>query len=172
MLTLILLRHAKSSWKNPALADPDRPLAPRGAAAASLMGKEIAKQGLEPELVLCSSARRTRDTLALVLPELSVEPRVVYKDSLYHASSEETLTVVQEVPLGVSRVMVVGHNPELQEFGLDMIGKGSKHLRDKLAVKLPTAGLVVINFLAGNWKDLTVNSGTLAVFLTPKEAAT
>ena len=73
MLTLSLLRHAKSSWKEPALPDHDRPLNTRGKAEAPVMGKEIAKHGLEPDLVLCSTARRTRDTLKLVLPELKSE---------------------------------------------------------------------------------------------------
>ena len=72
MLTLSLLRHAKSSWKNPTLADRDRPLATRGETDAPVMGKAMAERGIDPDLVLCSSARRTRDTLALVLPELKV----------------------------------------------------------------------------------------------------
>ena len=76
MLTLSLLRHAKSSWSNPALPDRERPLATRGVTDAPLMGKAMAERGIDPELVLCSSARRTRDTLALVLPELRVEPKV------------------------------------------------------------------------------------------------
>ena len=87
MLTLSLLRHAKSSWSNPTLPDRDRPLATRGVTDAPLMGKAMAERGIDPELVLCSSARRTRDTLALVLPELRVEPKVVYEDALYHASA-------------------------------------------------------------------------------------
>ena len=75
MLTLSLLRHAKSSWNNPSLADRDRPLAIRGVADAPLMGRAMTERGIDPDLVLCSSARRTRDTLALVLPELKVEPQ-------------------------------------------------------------------------------------------------
>jgi phosphohistidine phosphatase len=76
MLTLSLLRHAKSSWKNPTLPDHDRPLNSRGKAQAPMVGKAMAKRGLNPDLVLCSTARRTRDTLDLVLPELKGEPKV------------------------------------------------------------------------------------------------
>ena len=94
MLTLSS-RHAKSSWSNPALPDRERPLATRGVTDAPLMGKAMAERGIDPELVLCSSARRTRDTLDLVLPELRVEPKVVYEDALYHASPEEMLEMLQ-----------------------------------------------------------------------------
>jgi phosphohistidine phosphatase len=169
MLTLSLLRHAKSSWKNPTLPDRDRPLATRGMTDAPLMGKAMAERGIDPELVLCSSARRTRDTLALVLPELKVEPKVVYEDALYHASPAEMFNMLHELQPGASRVMMVGHNPELQSFVLDLVGSGPKHFRDRLREKYPTAGLAVINFASGLWSSIAVNSGTLNLFLTPND---
>ncbi len=140
MHTLILLRHAKSSWHDPALPDQDRPLNSRGVAVAPVMGRAMAKHGLDPDLVLCSPARRTRDTLALVMPELKTEPKIVYEDALYHATSAEMLTVLQKVAPAASQVLMVGHNPELQRFALDLIGSGPKHLWDRLEAKLPTAG--------------------------------
>src|SRR5688572_16388691 len=142
MLTLSLLRHAKSSWKNPTLTDHDRPLATRGETDASLMGKAMAERGIDPDLVLCSSARRTRDTLALALPELKIEPKVVYEDAVYHATPAEMLDMLRQVAPGASRVMLVGHNPEIQSFALDLVGSGPKHYRDRLREKYPTAGLV------------------------------
>jgi phosphohistidine phosphatase len=169
MLTLSLLRHAKSSWSNPTLPDRERPLATRGVADAPLMGKAMAERGIDPELVLCSSARRTRDTLDLVLPELRVEPKVVYVDALYHASSEQMLEMLHEIQPGANRVMLVGHNPEIQSFALDLVGSGPKHFRDRLQAKFPTAGLAVINFVSGLWKSVAVNSGTLNLLLTPKD---
>jgi phosphohistidine phosphatase len=169
MLTLSLLRHAKSSWNNPTLPDEQRPLATRGVTDAPVMGRAMTERGIDPELVLCSAARRTRDTLALVLPELKIEPKVVYMDTLYHASPAEMLEIVRGVQPGASRVMIVGHNPEIQAFALDLVGSGAKHLRDRLREKYPTGGLVVINFAAGLWSSITVNSGTLALFLTPKD---
>src|SRR5215510_3410582 len=102
MLTLSLLRHAKSSWKDPNLADHERPLNTRGMAEAPLMGK--------------ATARRTRDTLALVLPELKTEPKVIYEDGLYHGKPAEILGIMHEVGAGAGRVLLVGHNPEPQEF--------------------------------------------------------
>src|SRR6476661_2151495 len=100
MLTLSLLRHAKSSWKDPALPDHDRPLNTKGKAEAPVMGKEIAKHALDPDLVLCSTARRTRDTLELVLPELKAEPKIIYEDGLYHGTSAEMLGILHEVGAG------------------------------------------------------------------------
>jgi len=169
MLTLSLLRHAKSSWKNPTLPDRERPLASRGVADAPVMGRAMAERGIDPELILCSSARRTVDTLALVLPELKVEPKVVYEDSLYHPSPAEMLEMLRAIQPGANRVMIVGHNPEIQAFALDLIGSGPKHMRDQLTEKFPTAGLAVINFTAGLWSSIDVNSGSLNLFLTPKE---
>ncbi len=169
MLTLCLLRHAKSSWKNPVLPDRERPLATRGINDAPLMGKAMAEREIDPDLVLCSSARRTRDTLDLVLPELRVEPKVVYEDSLYHARPETMLEMLQGLAPGANRVMLVGHNPELQAFALDLVGSGAKHLRERLMTKFPTAALAVITFAAGLWKSVTVNSGTLNLFLVPRD---
>ncbi|HZP09905.1 histidine phosphatase family protein [Methyloceanibacter sp.] len=169
MLTLVLLRHAKSSWNNPTLPDQDRPLATRGANDAPLMGRAMAERGIDPDLVLCSSARRTRDTLALVLPELKVEPEVVYRDELYHPSPMEMLGLLHEVPASASRLLMVGHNPELQAFALNLVGSGPKHYRDRMREKYPTAGLAVINFPSGSWKGVDLGSGTLNLFLSPKE---
>lgn len=169
MLTLSLLRHAKSSWKNPSLPDRERPLASRGIADAPMMGRAMTERGIDPELVLCSSARRTVDTLALVLPELKVEPKVEYEDALYHASPAEMLEMLRAIQPGASRVMIVGHNPEIQRLALDLIGSGSKHMRDRLQEKYPTAGLVVINFTAGLWSSVDVNSGSLNLFLAPRD---
>ena len=169
MLTLSLLRHAKSSWKNTTLPDRDRPLATRGETDAPLMGQAMAERGIDPDLVLCSSARRTRDTLALVLPEFKIEPKVVYEDALYHATPAEMLDMLRQVAPGASRVMLVGHNPEIQSLALDLVGSGPKHFHDRLREKYPTAALAVITFAGGRWANVTVNSGALTLFLSPRE---
>ena len=169
MLTLCLLRHAKSSWKDPTLPDHDRPLNSRGRTEAPVMGKEIRKHGLDPDLVLCSTARRTRDTLALVLPELKAEPKIVYEDGLYHGTPEEMLDLLHSVAATPDQVLLVGHNPELHAFALDLISSGATQLKDRLEAKLPTAGLVVLRFPAGAWKDVAVNSGKLELFLAPSD---
>jgi phosphohistidine phosphatase len=168
MLTLSLLRHAKSSWTSPTLPDQDRPLNARGLADAPVMGRAMAKHGIDPTLVLCSSARRTRDTLALVLPELKIEPRVIYDDALYHASASEMLRALRGVGTDTNSVMLVGHNPEIHALALDLIGKGPQGLKMRLLEKLPTTGFVVIAFPFQSWDQVTVNSGELKLFLTTK----
>jgi len=169
MLSLCLLRHAKSSWKDSTLPDHDRPLNSRGRTEAPLMGKQIRKHGLDPELVLCSTARRTRDTLALVLPELKAEPKTIYEDGLYHGTPREMLDLLHEVAVNAGQVLLVGHNPEIQAFALELIGSGAKHQKDRLEAKFPTAGLVVLRFPTGAWKDVAINSGKLELFLTPAD---
>ncbi len=134
-----------------------------------MMGRAMTERGIDPELVLCSSARRTVDTLSLVLPELKVELTVVYEDALYHAGPAEMLQMLRDVQPGANRVMMVGHNPEIQRLALDLIGSGPKHLRDRLMEKYPTTGLVVINFTAGLWSSVDINTGSLKFFLVPRE---
>ena len=169
MLTLSLLRHAKSSWKNPALPDRERPLNARGMSDAPAMGRAMSERGIEPELVLCSSAQRTADTLALVLPELKIEPEVVYEDALYHASPDDMRGMLRGLQPGACNVLIVGHNPEIQALALGLVGAGPKDLRNRLAEKYPTGGLAVINFTAGLWSSVDAGSGSLSLFLTPRD---
>jgi phosphohistidine phosphatase len=169
MLTLSLLRHAKSSWKNPALPDRERPLNARGMSDAPAMGRAMSERGIEPELVLCSSAQRTVDTLALVLPELKIGPEVVYEDALYQASPDDMLSMLRGLQPGARNVLIVGHNPEIQALALGLVGAGPKDLRNRLAEKYPTGGLAVINFTAGLWSSVDAGSGSLSLFLTPRD---
>ncbi|WP_108683573.1 histidine phosphatase family protein [Methyloceanibacter sp. wino2] len=169
MLTLSLLRHAKSSWKNPALPDRERPLNTRGMADAPAMGRAMSERGIDPELILCSSAQRTVDTLALVLPELKIEPEVIYDDALYHASPDQMLGMLRNLQPGARSVLLVGHNPEIQALALGLIGAGPKELRDRLAEKYPTGGLAVINFTAGLWSSVDTGSGSLSAFVAPRD---
>ncbi len=170
MLTLMLLRHAKSDWDNPALADYDRPLAKRGRKAAPRMGAEIAALGLRPDLILCSSAVRAKETLALVLPALgSPAPEVVYDDAIYMATPAALLTLIRMLPkLGApSKVMVVGHNPGLEELAQELVGGGGGAAQADLAAKFPTCALAAISFEADAWSDVAPGTGRVQHFLTP-----
>ena len=169
MLTLSLLRHAKSSWNNPAMADRDRPLAMRGIADAPLMGRAMTERGIDPDLVLCSSARRTRDTLALVLPELKVEPKVVYEDALYHASAAEMLEMLRGVQPGASASCWSAITPKSMRSRSISSALAPSTTATGSRAKYPTAGLAVVNFTSGSWKGVTVNSGELNLFLSPKD---
>jgi phosphohistidine phosphatase len=162
---LFLLRHAKSSWDDPGLDDHERPLAPRGRRASKLIGEHLRRERIEPSLVLCSSARRTRETLERVMPapggtDVSVE------DGLYTASSGGLLQRLREVPPDVESVMLVGHQPAIQELALDLAGDGLDLPR--LRAKFPTAALATLLF-AGDWSELGPGRAELVAYVKPKE---
>lgn len=171
MLTLLLLRHAKSSWDNPALADYDRPLAKRGVKAAPRVGAELAALGLHPALILCSGAARARETLSLVLPAIAEPaPEVIYDDAFYMASPDALLAMLRTLPAGggaPKSVMVVGHNPGLEELAELLVGDGEAEAQEVMAEKFPTCALAVITFDADNWSDIAPGTGKLTRFITP-----
>ena len=168
MLTLILLRHAKSSWDNPALDDFHRPLAERGRKAAPMMGAWLAKHDLRPNLILCSSSVRTRETLDLVLPSLGkTPPPIAYEDALYLASATDLLARLKRFPAKSHTVMMLGHNPGYHDFAVSLAVTGAKDDRAALAAKYPTAGLAVITSDAKSWAKLDATPGHLAHFVTP-----
>ena len=171
MLTLSLLRHAKSSWDDAGLEDFDRPLAKRGESAAPRMGAFMAEHGLAPQLILCSPAVRTRQTLDLVLRHLSGHPTVVYQDDFYLAAPSVMLTRLRKVGGKTSHVMVVGHNPGMQGLAVALAGEGETRVLQALAAKFPTAGLAVIRFKARSWAKVGHGTGRLESFTTPKMLA-
>ena len=120
MKRLYLLRHAKSSWDDPTLADHDRPLAPRGRRAAKVMAEHLGRKGIAPELVLCSPSRRTRQTLKRLVPALGKSADVQIEFPLYAAPEADLLEVLHEVPDEVESVMLIGHNPGIQDLGLSL----------------------------------------------------
>lgn len=176
MLTLSLFRHAKSSWTNAGQKDADRPLSARGIAAAPVMGDYLAKQQLVPDLVLSSSSVRTRETCALAFAALAPLPQVIFEDTFYLASPRTLLNRIRRVDASVRHLMIVGHNPGLQVLALDLTGAGqtsgpssgaSKPLAE-LAAKLPTAGLVVLEFDGDDWAAIAPGTARLARFVTPR----
>jgi phosphohistidine phosphatase len=168
MLTLTLFRHAKSSWDTPDLDDRDRPLNARGTEAAAMMGAYFREKGLKPDLVLCSTSVRTRETLELAIGNWGAEPRTKYESSLYLAEPINLLEQVRRSVATVRHLMIVGHNPGLQILGLELIGTGDPTWIAALSRKLPTAGVVVLNFEGKSWRDVGPRKGHLAHFATPK----
>jgi phosphohistidine phosphatase len=168
MLSLMLLRHAKSSWDDPALRDFDRPLAARGRVAAERMGAYMARQDIAPELILSSSAVRTRQTLALVLPHLVGKPRTEFADGLYLAAPAALLSRLRKVGAAADAVMIVGHNPGMHSLAVTLSGNGDANSLKALAAKFPTAALAVITFDVRNWSRIAPATGRLAEFMTPK----
>lgn len=169
MLRLSLLRHAKSSWKNPGLPDIERSLSSRGRAAAPVMGEAIAERLLVPDLIVCSSSRRTRETYDLVSQGWEEPPEVDYRETLYHAAPDKLLEIVREQSDQIRHLMLIGHNPGFHIFGYDLIGRGAGHARDRLSEKFPTCGLLVVDFPAGSWQDVRYGAGELALFLVPAD---
>ncbi len=168
MLTLSLLRHAKSNWDDAGLKDFDRPLAKRGETAAPRMGAYMATHGIVPELILCSSAVRARQTLALVLPSFADAPTVVYEDGLYLASASALLARIRKIDAKVKHALVVGHDPGMHGLALELSNSGNAKELEALASKFPTAGLAVITFNVRRWSQVKSAAGRLICFMTPK----
>src|SRR5262245_50928501 len=152
MRTVFLLRHAKSSWSDPTLADIDRPLAPRGERAAKQIAGYIRRERIRPTLVLCSPSVRTRRTLDAIQPSLGKRCTVEFVPALYAASRLELLRQLQALPDDVSSVMLIGHNPGLQELALALASRGVDLPR--LKRKLPTGALATLVVDCKSWRAL------------------
>jgi phosphohistidine phosphatase len=164
---LYLLRHAKSSWEDAELADHDRPLAPRGVRAARTIADQVRRQGFQPALVLCSSARRARDTLKPLQRVFAGKTEVRFESGLYAASAQGLLARLHSVPQEVPSVMLVGHNPGLQELGL-MLARPSDR-RDALERKFPTGALAAVELGVASWQEVADSSGELTSLMQPRE---
>jgi phosphohistidine phosphatase len=170
MRQLLLLRHAKSSWEDANLTDHDRPLDLEGQTAATSVRAAIARLGLMPQLVLVSSARRTRETLELLAP-LPGEPRILRLTELYLASPRQILDQLADIPAETASVLVIAHNPGLHDLAMMLAGahgmslgrQGSK----RLARGFPTAALAEFA-VAGDWRHLP-DSARLIRFFTPHD---
>jgi phosphohistidine phosphatase len=165
---LYLMRHAKSSWDDPRLSDRDRPLAPRGRRAAARIGRHLAGAGIEPEEVLCSTAKRARETLEAVLPFLDRRVAVHFEDDIYGADSSELLQRLREVSPAVGSVMLIGHNPSIQELALTLADEDDSRAA-RVAEKFPTAGLAVLTLPSDEWSGLSPGQAQLERFLIPRD---
>jgi phosphohistidine phosphatase len=162
---LYVLRHAKSSWDDPAQRDHDRPLAPRGRRAAKLLSEYVEHSAIRPELVLCSTARRTQETLAGVNPrgEALIEPE------LYTATVTDLIERLRRVPAATGAVMVIGHNPAVQMLVL-RLARAQPDPGERLADvrrKFPTGALATLSFTDA-WHDLTSGCAELTDYVRPK----
>jgi phosphohistidine phosphatase len=174
MRRLLLLRHAKSSWSEPGASDHERPLNRRGQEAAPRIGAYLARHGLIPDHVLCSTARRARETWELLAGEAPAAPPATFTERLYDAAPRALIEVFRHAEPKAASLLVVGHNPGLQEVATALIAAGDLEDRERLREKLPTGGLVVIDFAIADWSKLHTRSGRLERFVVPRmlEAAT
>lgn len=166
---LLLFRHAKSSWDDPALDDFERPLAKWGNKAARLMARWFADQELRPDMVLCSSAARTRETYALVKTALGPDAPVRFEKRLYLAEAEDLLDRIRCLDDALSTVMIIGHNPGLQDLALALAGGATGRSGRRLAEKFPTAAVAWLRSNTACWADLRPGEAGLVAYVRPAD---
>ena len=172
MKTLLLLRHAKSAWSDPRLDDHDRPLNGRGERAAKAVADRIARQGPRPDLILCSTAMRTRQTLAPLLKRLDgPAPPISLENGLYLASEDALLARLQAVADDVSTVLLIGHNDGIGQLAVSLAGDGPADALAALRAKYPTGALAVLRAPDASWADLRPGSAKLLEFVRPRDLA-
>lgn len=167
MRTVFLLRHAKSSWSDSTLPDIERPLAPRGEQAAKKIARYVRKQKIHPALVLCSPSVRTRRTLEAIEPSLGTRCTVEFVPALYAASHHELIRQLQALNDSVASVMLVGHNPGLQELALALASHGADLPR--LEEKFPTGALATLVAECESWTALQSGDAELVDYVVPRE---
>jgi phosphohistidine phosphatase len=163
---LYLLRHAKSSWKQPDLADHDRPLSGRGRRAAKAIARHVGEHGIAPELVLCSTARRTRDTFERLERALGT-PDVRFERELYGSTADGLLDRLHQVPDEIGSVLLVGHNPAIEDLALDLARPSPE--RGELEAKFPTGALATLELAGASWRELGRGGGELVGFVRPRD---
>jgi phosphohistidine phosphatase len=160
MKTLLILRHAQSSWKDNNLPDHERPLNKRGRSDAPRVGELIRQENILPDMILCSTARRARDTIKAVIEKSGYAGEVNYIPDLYQADIADILTILGELEDTISSVLLVGHNPELEEL-VQTITEADVHI--------PTAALALINLPINSWEEMPAGvRGDLIRFWAPK----
>jgi len=160
MKTLLIMRHAKSSWDAAALSDFERPLNNRGLKAAPLMGEMIVKNNLDPELILSSPAKRAEQTAKLVKEAAGLQSEIRFEPRIYEAAVSTLLEIIIELNNRINSILLVGHNPGFE--GLINVLTGEIH-------PMPTAALAVVNLKIDNWNDLKSSTGKLRMLIKPKE---
>jgi phosphohistidine phosphatase len=161
MKKLFLIRHAKSSWEDPSLADEDRPLNKRGKKDAPFMGSILYKQGMTPDLMIASPAKRAYSTAKKIAKELHYPVNEIQTfDTLYHSSADTLLEVIRSQPAEVQKLFVFGHNPGFNEL--------VPLLCNKQIDNIPTCGIVCISFRSDNWQQIDKSNSRFEFFDFPK----
>ena len=164
--TLILFRHAKSSWSE-GVEDHERPLAERGRKAAPLMAKWLADKGLKPTIALVSTSRRRQETWSLIAPELG---KITKRDvgEIYEAPAERILDAIHAVEPSVESLIIVGHNPGMEDLARLLIKGDGGEAGARMRRKFPTAGVAVLDLPVDDWTEVRSHVADLADFVTPK----
>ena len=170
---MLLLRHAKSDWGKE-IEDHERPLSARGKKAAPQMALYMRAEGYEPAQILSSSARRTKETVELLLPKLRGKPNVRYERALYLADWPRLLSAVRAAKAS-SPLLLVGHNPGIEQLAIALALQPktpAERVRlQRMAEKFPTAALAVLDFDAPTWRSIKAGQGRLIDYMRPKDLA-
>jgi phosphohistidine phosphatase len=167
---ILLLRHAKSGWGQAGLDDHDRPLNRRGEHAAEAMADHVVRNAPRPDLILCSTAVRTRQTLAPLLHRLtSPAPPISLEKGLYLASEETLLERLRALPEAINTVLLIGHNEGIGELAESLAGSGRATDLAALHAKYPTGTLATLRAPAARWHDLARQSAELLSFVRPRD---
>ena len=169
MKTLTLLRHAKSGWDDPVARDFDRPLNPKGRRAAETVGRHMKSLGLAFDHVVASPAQRVVETIAEVEAGFGAALAPAWDRRAYLASSATLLDIVRETPPDAARVLLIGHNPGLEDLVLLLVPDRSGDLRDAVEQKYPTAALAEMTFDVDDWPSLSPGGATLTRFVRPRD---
>jgi phosphohistidine phosphatase len=158
---IYFIRHAKSSWANPLLSDFERPLNKRGREAAKIMGEKFKCMSIQPDLVFCSPAERTKKTLDLLMHHAQWKADLRFEPDLYLASPNRLLCIAQQAPDGVQSLVLLGHNPGLE----DLI----RSIQPLAHPKFPTLGVVACHWTVASWKDVNIENAHFDWFDYPKK---
>jgi phosphohistidine phosphatase len=169
MKTILLLRHAKSDWGEPGLADFERPLNKRGLKDAPVMGEALAFVGCIPDKILSSPARRAKQTTELVAEACGYDKKLIqWEDSFYGGGSGDLITALRRLPNDVERVLLVGHNPVMEQTAMVLLSTYVD--RAEGIIHFPTAGLACLEADITAWAELHLGQVVLRWFLIPKLA--
>lgn len=171
MRRLLLFRHAKAERAIPGAPDRERPLNERGRDDAGVIGVYMAAHGLTPDRVLVSPAARTQQTWKQAAKAFKPAPAAGTVEKLYAAMPHDILAAIKDVPATFHILLVIAHNPGLHDLSLMLIASGDVEARERLREKLPTSGLVIVDFAFDDWSRLHPHSGRLERFVTPKSLA-
>ena len=166
--TLILMRHSKSSWDNSYKDDFDRPLNSRGRENAQMVAKHIHSWGFKPELTLCSSALRCKQTLELIIPYFPKKMHIRYLDELYLAPERAILEMIKSIKLSIDQMLVIGHNPGLSDLSQSLIYSSNKKNDYFETQQFPTSAASIFEMSINNWVNFKLSESKIIDFVTPK----
>lgn len=167
MRRLVVLRHAKSAWPD-GVPDHQRPLAPRGRRDAPAVGAALVDADCLPDLALCSTAVRARQTWELASGQWGTPPPVRHDRRLYAADVPDLLDAVREVPPEVETLLLIGHNPGLEQLVLALAGDGLDDTLDVVRVKFPTSAIAVLAWHGTGWEALAPGTAVLTSVTVPR----